>query len=184
MNIAFTKAHGAGNDFLLTWAEQIPVGNDLQVIARAICDRHTGIGGDGWMLVRDTSIRLFNADGSEAEISGNGTRCAAALLMDSGRASNEITITTGAGPKQLHLIERTGRRFLFDMDMGQPVFREDQLRYLLPIQNGAQAATILDVATPQSAVVVDRIPGYWNARGPRTEARAPFPSGPNVSSAR
>src|SRR5260370_41961624 len=109
MNIGFTKAQGAGNDFLLTWDEQIPAGNDLPAIARAICDRHTGIGGDGWMLVRGASIRLFNADGSEAEISGNGTRCAAALLIDSGRGSNEITITTGAGAKHLSLIEGTGR---------------------------------------------------------------------------
>src|SRR3981081_4135045 len=108
MNIAFTKAHGAGNDFLLTWADQAP-GGDLPAMARAICDRHTGIGGDGWMLVRGAGIRLFKADGSEAEISGNGTRCAAALLIDSGRASKEITISTGAGPKHLRLIQRTGR---------------------------------------------------------------------------
>src|SRR5713101_308353 len=127
LTIQFTKAHGAGNDFLLSWADQVPAG-DFPSLARAICNRHTGIGADGWMLVRDTSIRLFNADGSEAEISGNGTRCAAALLADSGRASNELTITTGAGPKHLRLIERTGRRFLFEMDIGRPVFQEDQVR--------------------------------------------------------
>ncbi len=181
MNIAFTKAHGAGNDFLLTWAEQIPAGNDLAAIARAICDRHTGIGGDGWMLVRDASIRPFNADGSEAEISGNGTRCAAALLVDAGRASNDITITTGAGPKHLRLIERTGRRFLFDMDMGQPVFREDQVRYLLPLEHGAQEVTILDVGNPQCAVLVDRIPEDWKVLGAEIEAHAHFPKRTNVS---
>src|SRR5436305_14125936 len=81
LTIPFTKAHGAGNDFLLSpWT--VAVG-DLPAIARAICDRHTGIGADGWMLVdhtpaqdRDATIRLFNADGSEPELSGNGTRCA------------------------------------------------------------------------------------------------------------
>src|SRR3979411_1659464 len=152
MTIPFTKAHGAGNDFLLTWSEQVP-GGDLRAMARAICDRHTGIGADGWMLVRDTSIRLFNADGSEAEISGNGTRCAAALLIDSGRAANNVTINTGAGPKHLRLIERSGRRFLFEMDMGQPVLQE--LHYALPLEHGAQEVTILDVGNPQCAVLVD-----------------------------
>jgi diaminopimelate epimerase len=74
MVIPFTKAHGAGNDFLLTPANR--VGDlDLTSTARAICDRHTGIGADGWIVIQNHSIRLFNADGSEAEISGNGTRC-------------------------------------------------------------------------------------------------------------
>src|SRR5215472_15727349 len=104
MNIPFTKAHGAGNDFLLTWADRAPT-SDLPATARAICNRHTGIGADGWILIDGTSIRLFNADGSEAEISGNGTRCAAALLVDSGRAGADLEITTGAGRKRLRLIE-------------------------------------------------------------------------------
>src|SRR5258708_27735662 len=181
MNVGCSKGQGGGNDFLLTWAEQIPAGNDLAAIARAICDRHTGIGGDGWMLVRDASIRLFNADGSEAEISGNGTRCAAALLVDAGRASNDITITTGAGPKHLRLIERTGRRFLFDMDMGQPVFREDQVRYLLPLQRGAEEVTILDVGNPQCVVFVDCIPQDWKVLGAEIEAHPHFPRRTNVS---
>jgi diaminopimelate epimerase len=179
MNIAFTKAHGAGNDFLLTWAEQIPEGADLPAIARAICSRHTGIGGDGWMLVRDASIRLLNADGSEAEISGNGTRCAAALLLESGRASKDITITTGAGPKHLRLIGRTGRRFLFEMDMGQPVVQE--LSYVLPLHRGAQEVTILDVGNPQCVVLVDRIPEDWKALGAEIEAHPYFPKRTNVS---
>src|SRR5438105_1326949 len=135
MNIPFTKAHGAGNDFLLSWADDVPTANH-PAIARAICDRHTGIGADGWMLVRDASIRLFNADGSEAEISGNGTRCAAALLFDAGRAAGDLTITTGAGPKQLRLIERSGRRFVFEMNMGRPIFHEHQMRTLLPLARG------------------------------------------------
>src|SRR5450755_1448363 len=105
MTIPFLKAHGAGNDFLLSWADRVTI-DDLPVLARSICNRHTGIGADGWILVRDRTIRLFNADGSEAEISGNGTRCAAALLMDAGLAAGEVTITTGAGPKHLRLIER------------------------------------------------------------------------------
>lgn len=180
MNIPFTKAHGAGNDFLLTWAEQIP-GGDLPAIARAICGRHTGIGADGWMLVHNASIRLFNADGSEAEISGNGTRCAAALLIDSGRVGNDFTINTGAGPKHLRLIERSGRRFLFEMNMGQPVFQEDRVRYLLTLEHAAQEVTILDVGNPQCAVFADRIPEDWKALGAEIEAHPHFPKRTNVS---
>jgi diaminopimelate epimerase len=180
MNISFTKAHGAGNDFLLTWADQVP-GGDLPSMARAICDRHTGIGGDGWMLVRDSNIRLFNADGSEAEISGNGTRCAAALLIDSGKVSNDVTIGTGAGPKRLRLLERTGRHFLFEMDMGLPKYREDQLRYDLPLKHGAKEVTILDVGNPQCAVLVDQIPENWKDVGAEIEGHSHFPKRTNVS---
>src|ERR1700739_2192895 len=122
MAIPFLKAHGAGNDFLLSPADQLPSG-DLAGMAPPICGRHTGIGADGWILMRGPAIRLFNSDGSEAEISGNGTRCAAAvLLLDSPAEDREVTITTGAGPKRLRLLERNGRRFRFEMDMGRPVF--------------------------------------------------------------
>ena len=96
MSVRFTKAHGAKNDFLLTWRDDAPEG-DLAAIARAICDRHTGVGADGWMLVSpgmadaasqaEGEIQLYNSDGSTAEISGNGTRCAAALLIRHGHAA-------------------------------------------------------------------------------------------------
>jgi diaminopimelate epimerase len=180
MTIPFIKAHGAGNDFLLSWADRVPAG-DLPALARAICNRHTGIGADGWILIRDTTIRLFNADGSEAEISGNGTRCAAALLIDSGRALSEVTISTGAGPKHLRLIERTGRHFLFEMNMGRPVFHEHQVHFLLPLRRGPLDVTILDVGNPQCAVLVDQFPPNWESIGGEIEAHAHFPKRTNVS---
>src|SRR4029077_5541742 len=135
--------HGAGNDFLLSWAEDVPA-CDLPRGARAICERHTGIGADGWILVALTTIRLFNADGSEAEISGNGTRCAAALLIDSERADGEVTITTGAGAKHLSLGERRGRHFVFEMNMGRPTCADGDLRFSLPLEGGLREVTILD----------------------------------------
>jgi diaminopimelate epimerase len=133
------------------------------------------------MLVRDTTIRLLNADGTEAEISGNGTRCAAALLLDSGRCQGDVTIVTGAGPKHLRLIERTGRRFLFEMDMGRPVFEQSQIRFHLPLRHGPQEVTILDVGNPQCAVFVDRFPPDWPAVGAEIEGHAHFPKRTNVS---
>jgi diaminopimelate epimerase len=180
MNIPFTKAHGAGNDFLLTWAEQAPT-SDLPAIARAICHRHTGIGADGWILVEGTSIRLFNADGSEAEISGNGTRCAAALLVESGRAGTEVEITTGAGLKRLRRIERDGRWFLFEMDMGVPRYREDQVRHRLTLSSGVREVTILDVGNPQCALFANEIPKNWRELGAEIEGHAFFPKRTNVS---
>src|SRR5579871_2115852 len=135
MTIPFTKAHGAGNDFLLSREDLVPPG-DLASMARAICDRHTGVGADGWILLHGTRIRLFNADGSEAEISGNGTRCAAAVLIESGEFTDQVTIETGAGPKVLRLLERSERQFLFEMDMGLPSFEDSQLRFRLPLRSG------------------------------------------------
>jgi diaminopimelate epimerase len=120
--IPFVKAHGARNDFLLTWRAELPAeGADLASAARAICERHTGIGADGWILLApasieahgaDAAITLYNSDGSLSEISGNGTRCAAALLIEEGRASgevgNEVAIATGAGVKRLRLLSKNG----------------------------------------------------------------------------
>jgi len=180
MRIPFSKAHGAGNDFLLSWAEQVSHPN-LPALARAICNRHTGIGADGWILVRDFSIRLFNADGSEAEISGNGTRCAAALLIDSGRAHGELTIRTGAGAKRLRLLEHRDRQFVFEMDMGTPKVSEHQVHFLLPLRQGPREVTILDVGNPQCAVFVDQFPADWEAVSAEIEAHAYFPKRTNVS---
>ncbi|MFM2124292.1 MAG: diaminopimelate epimerase, partial [Acidobacteriota bacterium] len=81
------KAHGARNDFLLTWRSQIPAdAGDSAALAVAICDRNVGAGADGWIILdpaegADAAIELWNSDGSRSEISGNGTRCAAALLL-------------------------------------------------------------------------------------------------------
>lgn len=180
MTIPFIKAHGAGNDFLLTWADRAP-SDDLPAIARAICDRHTGIGADGWMLLRDNAIRLFNADGSEPEISGNGTRCAAAVLIDSGRSQSEVTIQTGAGPKHLRLLERNGKQFLFEMNMGKPVCSENQIRFALPLQRGPLEVTLVDVGNPQCVVFVEQFPQDWEATGAEIEAHPHFPKRTNVS---
>jgi diaminopimelate epimerase len=176
MTIPFTKAHGAGNDFLLTWAAQAPAAG-LPVIARAICERHTGIGADGWMLVTPQSVRLFNADGSEPEISGNGTRCAAALLIDAGLAQDEVRLMTGAGEKHLRLIERKGRHFLFEMNMGLPKYEPGQIRFAL----GEHDVTIVDVGNPQCAVFVDEFDPNWEAIGAEIEANPFFPKRSNVS---
>jgi diaminopimelate epimerase len=184
MTIPFVKAHGAGNDFLLTWLTEVTNNApqaDLASIARAICDRHTGIGADGWILIHDSTIRLFNADGSEPEMSGNGTRCVAALLIDAGRAVEQVTIQTGAGPKHLRLLRRDGRRFLFEMNMGVPVFDDQEVRCTIPLHDGAQEVTILNVGNPQCVVFVESFPENWETLGAEIEGHARFPKRTNVS---
>jgi diaminopimelate epimerase len=189
MRIPFTKAHGAKNDFLLTWATEAPR-EHLPKAAVAICERHTGVGADGWLLVQaaagvtgyQASIRLFNADGSEAEISGNGTRCAAAFLIDSGVVEGgDVRIATGAGVKHLRLIGRSGLAFSFEMRMGLPKVEDGQLRFPLPLTAGAREVTAINVGNPQCAVFADSLDFDWRALGAEIEAHPYFPNRTNVS---
>src|SRR5437773_9829752 len=97
---------------------------DIASFSRRICDRHAGVGADGveWLFpAQDADIRacLFNADGSEAEISGNGTRCVAAYLC-SKQAREKLVIRTGAGPKTCTLTSRSDTQFEFEIAMGEP----------------------------------------------------------------
>lgn len=181
--IPFTKLHGDENDFLLTWAKDAP-GSALPEIARRICERHTGVGADGWMLVwaEDGSLRtrLFNSDGSEPEMSGNGTRCAAAFALHTGAAAGpEITITTVAGPKHLKLISRSELRFVFEMDMGEPV--ADELRAKLLLTGTEYDAAILNVGNPQCAIFVNNLDDSWRRAAAEAERHPRFPNRSNVS---
>ena len=188
MRIPFTKAHGAKNDFLLTWANEAPW-QRLPEAARAICDRHTGVGADGWMLVApagrdadyDAAIRLFNPDGSEPEISGNGTRCAAAFLIDSGLVKSQVRISTGAGIKPVQLLGQEGLRFSFEMNMGRPRVEREHVRFSLPLAAGPRDVTILNVGNPQCAVFVPDFQLDWRRIGAEIEAHPQFPARTNVS---
>lgn len=185
MKIPFTKAHGARNDFLLTWASDVPEG-DLPALARAICDRHTGIGADGWLIVKplvesgtEGEIQLYNSDGSLPEISGNGTRCAAALLIRHGHAPGLVRIRTGAGIKTLRLLRRRGLWFEFEMNMGRPEIVNE--RFALALRAGARDVTLLRVGNPQCAVPVRDFDFDWEAMGAEIESHAHFPERTNVS---
>jgi diaminopimelate epimerase len=185
MRIPFTKAHGAMNDFLLTWRQDAPDGDHAE-IAKAICHRHTGVGADGWMLVdpptdaeAEGAIQLYNSDGSSAEISGNGTRCAAALLVKHGYAAGVVRIRTGAGLKHLRLLHRTDLRYDFEMNMGKAEI--SHLRYDLPLSSGARDCAILWVGNPQCAVPVENFDFDWRTMGAEIERHPQFPNRSNVS---
>jgi diaminopimelate epimerase len=194
MKLPFTKAHGAHNDFLLTWARDVPEGDlsarDLPAMARDICDRHTGVGADGWLIVKappedpfsseaEGEIRLFNSDGSAAEISGNGTRCAAAFLIWHGCAPGVVRIRTGAGIKTLRLLERRALWFQFEMNMGRPEIVAG--RFSLALREGPRDVTLLHTGNPQCAVPVQGFDFDWRALGAEVESHPHFPQRTNVS---
>ena len=183
MKIPFSKAHGARNDFLLTWRDQLPDGlDDMASAAVAICDRYTGVGADGWLLLskgdgnkEDAAIELWNSDGSRSEISGNGTRCAAALLVDANSAGPDVRIGTGAGLKHLRLLARDGLQFTFQMNMGAAAIEE------LHASIEGRDCTILNVGNPQCVFFVDNFDFAWQAFGARVERHPRFPNRTNVS---
>lgn len=181
--IPFTKLHGDENDFLLTWAQEAPKKN-LPEIARRICARTTGIGADGWMLVsaEDGALRtrLFNSDGSEPEISGNGTRCAGAFgLTHKAVNGPELRVITGAGTKTLRLISQEGTRFVFEMDMGLP--RLEELSAHLELAGTEFDCTVVNVGNPQCAIFVQEFPADWLAVAREAEGHPRFPNRTNVS---
>ena len=183
IEIPFTKLHGAENDFLLTRAADVPSARHSE-IARRLCARHTGIGADGWMLVTEAdgglATQLFNSDGSEAEISGNGTRCAAAFALRQGAVSPEkIVIHTAAGAKSLRLVSDAGNRYLLEMDMGLP--KVEELRCRLRLVGRDFDATLLNVGNPQCAIFVDFMPADWLAVAREAESHQRFPRHANVS---
>ena len=188
MRIPFTKAHGTKNDFLLTWGNEAPR-ERLAEVARAICDRHTGVGADGWMLVSpsppasgyDGEICLFNADGSAAEISGNGTRCAAAFLVDAGAGGGTLRLKTAAGMRELRMVEHRGLFFRFEMGMGRPAWEDSQVRFDLPLRESSRDVTIMNVGNPQCALFVENFAFEWQKLGAEIESHPVFPNRTNVS---
>lgn len=179
--IPFTKAHGARNDFLLTWRQDAKI-EDFPAFARAICNRYTGVGADGWMLVDaepESAIELYNSDGSKPEISGNGTRCAAAFLIRAGKATDAVTVRTGAGLKHLKLLRMHGPEYWFEMDMGEPLMIVG--RFPLQLRDGVRDVSIIDIGNPQCAVPVDDFEFDWRSMGREIEGHPHFPDRTNVS---
>lgn len=150
----FTKMHGAGNDYVYIDALGTPTSVelsdiDLPDLAKRISDRHFGVGGDGLIAIlpsanADFRMRMFNADGSEAQMCGNGTRCVARYLYDKGFTDKtRISLETLAGIKILHLNLRDGRLVSVTVDMGCPEFK----RGLIPA-SGNPDAEMLDERVP------------------------------------
>ena len=195
MTIPFTKAQAVGNDFLIVewsapdyrWYQR----ESLAELARRICHRHRGVGADGLEVIFqpdqpdvDARLRIFNTDGSEAEISGNGTRAVAAFLIAERSADETLRIQTKAGVKEVRLIERQGRSFVLEMTMGRPSYLNNDIGCSLETQAGRYRVTLLDVGNPQCVVFVTDFDFDWRSLGREIETLARFPDRTNVSFAK
>jgi diaminopimelate epimerase len=179
VSIPFVKATACGNDFLIIGTEHAPP--DIGSFSRQICDRHCGVGADGVEWVQsafdaDLAILLINADGSEAEISGNGTRCVAAWYCAE-HDRNSAVIRTGAGVKTCDLVNRNGRNFEFRTAMGMPeVGGEIEVRLADVIFRGITVS----MGNPHYVIFVQELRRDWtNWAGP-IATHSDFPKGTNV----
>ena len=180
--ISIVKGHAYGNDFLLVPESDVE-GHDLPVLARAMCNRHEGIGADGLMVYAfapaAVRMRLFNADGSESEVSGNGIRCLAALVIREKPGSPQITIDTPAGRKVLELQAQTGGTLTFRASMGMP---QDIRPIELEAAGEHVQAVALSVGNPQCVLLDDPLlESRLHKLGPAIEHHPKFPDRTNVS---
>jgi diaminopimelate epimerase len=178
--IPFVKASACGNDFLLIDASLLPIAA-MSDFTKRICDRHEGVGADGveWMLphkTADLEIRLINADGSEAEISGNGTRCVAAYLC-SEQGKEKITIQTGAGLKTCLLTSRSDCAYEFETEMGVPKSEND---LIVKTRSGETRGIPVFIGNPHFAVLVQEFPSNWQEEAAEIQRSTHFPEGVNV----
>lgn len=184
LSIPFVKASACGNDFLLIDTAQLaakPSLADLTSITQRICNRHEGVGADGveWLYPHtsaDIEIRLINADGSEAEISGNGTRCVAAYLHSETR-KEKVTIQTGAGLKTCTLITKTKSSYEFEADMGEAVVEPE---LVLKIGVTDVRGIPVSMGNPHYVVFVPAFPANWREQTANIQRSSHFQHGVNV----
>ena len=177
--IPFVKASACGNDFLIV--DGMYATADLAELSRSLCDRHEGVGADGveWLFPAhnaDARARLFNADGSEAEISGNGTRCVAAHICAE-QAKEKIVIETGAGLKTCTLTSRNEHQYEFEIAMGEPEVGTE-----CPIQlaSGEVRGIPVSMGNPHFVVFVKEFAPGWQSQAAEIGCNPAFKHGVNV----
>jgi diaminopimelate epimerase len=193
----FTKMHGAGNDYIYVDCFAQPIPADPGALSRAMADRHFGVGGDGLILIcpadgADAEMRMFNADGSYAEMCGNGIRCVAKYLYDHGIARREsLRITSAGKPYVFELEVRNGKVSRVRVDMGEPEFDPAKIGTTLagappteiPLEVGGQKikVTAMAIGNPHCVAFVDEPTDDLVLRvGPLVERHASFPNRVNV----
>jgi diaminopimelate epimerase len=177
--IPFVKASACGNDFLII--DGMHAASDLVAFTRRICDRHNGVGADGveWLFpAQDADIRarLLNADGSEAEISGNGTRCVAAYLCWEA-PREQVRVRTGAGVKTSTMSSRTENSFEFETAMGEPQVGDE---FSIRVAFGEARGTPVSMGNPHFVVFVDEFVPGWQGDAAEIGKHHDFQHGINV----
>ncbi|HEY54695.1 MAG TPA: diaminopimelate epimerase [Dehalococcoidia bacterium] len=202
----FSKAQGAGNDFILVEGEQAP--RDWSRLAIAMCNRHFGIGGDGLIVIlpsnnADFQMRMFNPDGSEAEACGNGLRCLVRYVLDNGMAdvkAAEISVATMSGVKKARLHRAGGRVTAMQVGMGEPKFSagdipvaiepekapEPILDYPLMVGDKELHLSFVSIGNPHAVYFAQQAVSDFplSQLGPRVERHRIFPSRTNFEVAR
>ncbi len=182
------KAHAYGNDFLFVPMEQVE-GLPLDALSRRLCERYSGLGGDGviyYTIAPDATARmtLINTDGSPSELSGNGLRCLAALVLHQREAAklppvSEIRVDTAAGWKTLSLIGWQGSKYTFRAAMGQPERVQEET---IEAAGETLTVTTLAVGNPQCVALVTELPdeARFHRLGPALSTHPRFAEGTNV----
>ena len=193
----FTKMHGCGNDYVYVdcFHEKMP--RDPAALSRAMSDRHFGIGADGLILIcpsdkADARMRMFNADGSEAEMCGNGIRCVAKYVYDHGIVRNtRLNIETGRGTLTLDLETQAGKVKRVRVNMGQPILQASDIptshpgnppvNVPLKVDDTTLQLTCVSMGNPHAVAFVDEITDHLvHGIGPKIEKHSAFPRRTNV----
>ena len=192
----FTKMHGCGNDYVYVNLFEETI-TDPEKLAIAVSDRHFGIGSDGLITigpsdVADFRMRIYNADGSEAEMCGNGIRCVAKYVYDHGLTDQkEISVESGAGIKYLKLTVEDGVVTLVRVDMGEPILTPAEIPVKAdgdkvvdePIEVGGRLwkMTCVSMGNPHAVVFVDDVANFEIEKyGPEFERHPRFPKRTNT----
>jgi diaminopimelate epimerase len=193
----FTKMHGAGNDYIYVDCFRQPIPADVAGLARAVSDRHFGVGGDGLILIcpaegADAEMRMYNADGSYSEMCGNGIRCVAKYVHDHGIAAKpSLSIMTGGKRFELALMLKDGKVDRVRVDMGEPILTSGEIPTTLlgdppvdaPLEVAGQrlAVTCVSMGNPHCVAFVDEpTDELVLGVGPKIETEARFPKRTNV----
>jgi len=193
----FTRMHGAGNDYVyVNCFEPVELG-DVAQTARLISDRHFGVGGDGLVLIgpsdqADARMRMYNADGSEAEMCGNAVRCVAKFIHDRGIVpKDELTIETGRGVLTLQCFSDNGKIDRVRVNMAEPILHSAAIPTELPgdppvnaslqVSGRTLEVTCVSMGNPHAVTFVDEVNDDWVLNvGPQIEVHDAFPRKTNA----
>lgn len=192
----FTKMHGCGNDYVYVNLFEEQIGDPAKV-SIAVSDRHFGIGSDGLITIgaseiADFRMRIYNADGSEAEMCGNGIRCVAKYVYDHKLTDKtEITVETGAGVKTLQLTVEDDKVTLVRVDMGEPILTPDEIPVVadgdrvvdepIVVDDKEWRMTCVSMGNPHAVVFVDDVAHFELEKyGPLFENHVRFPKRTNT----
>lgn len=192
----FTKMHGCGNDYVYVNLFEETIADPAQ-LSIAVSDRHFGIGSDGLITigpsdVADFRMRIYNADGSEAEMCGNGIRCVAKYVYDHELTSQTtITVETGAGIKTLELLAENGKVTQVTVDMGEPILAPEEIPVVaegtrvvdepILVDGKEWRMTCVSMGNPHAVVFVDDVANLELEKyGPDFENHTRFPKRTNT----